>query len=84
MQNVTGGYKTERDVLRILEQAQVEDTPLLRFVRAALAVNHGTNISSPRRRDDGPTSVVPEPGTISLLGTGLLGLAGVVRRRLGC
>jgi len=30
----------------------------------------------------GPPTSVPEPGTLSMIGTGLIGLAGVVRRRI--
>jgi hypothetical protein len=33
-------YRSERDLLSVIEKAKVDDTPLLRFVRAALAVNH--------------------------------------------
>jgi len=33
--------------------------------------------------DDGETPPVPEPGTLVLLGTGLLGMAGLVKRRRG-
>lgn len=43
----------------------------------------GRGCSSTGFAKTGPPAAVPEPGTLSLLGTGLLGLAGAVRRRLG-
>jgi len=32
--------------------------------------------------DTNTSSIVPEPGTLGLLGTGLLGIGGVLRRKL--
>jgi len=39
-------YRSERDLLTVIAKALVDDTPLLRFVRAALAVNHSLNLAS--------------------------------------
>ncbi len=44
-------YATEQSLLSVIERAQVDDTPLLRFCRAALAVNHDLNLAPKKRRD---------------------------------
>jgi hypothetical protein len=56
-------------LLNVIEKAQVDDTPLLRFVRAALSVIYGTNISGPRRRE---SSAPMDPVTAAKYLTGTL------------
>jgi hypothetical protein len=45
-------YKTERDLLNVIEKAQVEDSPFLRFCRAALSVCHSLSLAAPRKSAD--------------------------------
>lgn len=79
--SVSGGQQFPTSLTLTISNAQV--TQITGF-GVHFGVLDGRGCSRTGFATTGSSSVVPEPGTISLLGTGLLGLAGVVRRRLGC
>jgi hypothetical protein len=79
--SVSGGQQFPTSLTFTISNVQVSQ---ITGFGAHFGVLDGRGCSRTGFATTGSTSVVPEPGTISLLGTGLLGLAGVVRRRLGC
>src|ERR1035437_4536892 len=58
-------YRSERDLLNVIEKAQVDDTPLLRFCRAVLAVNHSVNLAAPKTKS--AENIERQSGDIEML-----------------
>jgi len=58
--------------------ASIVGAPVGSFVRINLVLGPGTSLLA---GSVGTLKIVPEPSTLGLLGSGLIGLAGIVRRR---
>lgn len=56
--------------------------PLGGFVKFSVQFNSSAPFSGMLTGGSARLSIVPEPGGLSLLGTGLIGLAGIARRKV--
>jgi hypothetical protein len=80
----SGGVNVIHDVFNVLRLTPNSGTPEVAFgnVSGTVVWNLNGPVLSGRVVARGTFAPIPEPGTLGMLGTGLIGLAGMMRRKL--
>lgn len=79
--NGTHNYTLDGDLSGVLEGTSVTGALVQVTINTGSGFFHGKTVVSSGDISLSPTAVIPEPGTLGLVGTGLVSLAGLVHRK---